>query len=131
MTTDENLSFFEKRILADLEGIEQRLRELTIEKNALIRQLARARAEREGLQFSVRKNSMNRVLAENSVLKSLREKDGELNFNTLYLNAKDTNFDLKESTFRTYLNRMKEKGLIGPSRKYRGHWALPSNIESQ
>jgi hypothetical protein len=128
---DDNLTFFEKRLQRELEDIERRIKELNIEKEALSRQLSKARAEREGLQFSTRKNSMNRVLAENSVMKSLREKKDAVSTAALYRNARLTHYDLKENTFRTYLNRMKEKGLIKASRRFRAHWVLPDNTEGK
>ena len=120
---DDKLTYFEKRLEAELEAIEARIKELTIEKSAIARQLSKARAEKEGLQHSTRKNSLNRVLAENSVIKALRTYNEPLSTRELYRLARLTNFDLKENTFRTYLNRMKNKGLIKPDRRF-GYWAL-------
>ena len=109
---DDNLTYFEKRLLAELEGIETQIKSLDTEKRALQRQLSKARAERTGLQTATRKNSLNRVLAENSIIEALREKKRPLSTRQLYLNALITHFDLKETTFRSYLHRMKKRGDI-------------------
>ena len=120
---DDELSYFEKRLTKELEAIEAQISELEGEKRALGRQLAKARAERTGLRFTTRKNSMNRVLAENSVLEKLRTATKPVSTNDLYLNALSTNYDLKQNTFRSYLHRMKKSGLIKTA-KYVGHWAI-------
>ena len=123
---DDNLTYFEKLIQRELEDVERRIEELNAERLALSRQLAKARAERTGLQFATRKNSMNRVLAENAIITALRENDRPMRTAELYRQAQLTNFDLKENTFRTYLNRMKKRGLIKPSRIV-GQWILAEN----
>ncbi len=123
--SDNYLTFLEKRFQNELEDIERRIKELNIEKMALHRQLSKARAERAGLQYSVRKNSMNRVLAENSVLKALQESDQAMRTGDLFDKARITHFDLKLPTFRTYLDRMKRKGLVKSARST-GFWELPS-----
>lgn len=123
MTTDDNFSFFEKRILGELEDLERRIKELQNEKITLAKQLSKIRAEREGLQYTTRKNSLNRVLAENSIINALKSQNAPMSARVLFGYAKSTNFDLKEATFRTYLNRMKTKGIIRPS-KSSGHWQL-------
>ena len=121
---DDNLSYFEQRINNELKDIEARIKALNEEKHALQRQLAKARAERTGLQYATRKNSLNRVLAENSVIEMLRERKKPLSTRQLYRNAQLTNFELKETTFRTYLHRMKNRGLIKTARRA-GEWKLP------
>ncbi|RWG08287.1 hypothetical protein [Mesorhizobium sp.] len=126
---DEKLIYFEKRLQNELEAIEERIRELEKEKSALLRQIAKARADRQGLQFVSRRNSQNRVLAENSVLMLLREKAKPLSTSELYRNARFTNYDLKEGTFRTYLHRMKSRGLILMA-GHVGMWKLPDATKS-
>ena len=119
---DEKLSYFEKRLTREVEEIEERIKALNKEKSNLLRQIAKARAERTGIQSVTRKNSLHRVLAENSVVELLK-KDGRAPTATLYRNAQRTNFDLKEATFRTYLHRMKKKNMIKTSRAV-GYWEL-------
>ena len=121
------LSAFEKRLLNEVAMIETRIKELTIEKAALQRQIAKSRAERTGLQTVTRKNSLNRVLAENSVIQILRDRNIPLTTNQLYQNALITNFDLNENTFRNYLHRMKNRDLIRTAGRV-GVWRL---IEDQ
>lgn len=123
---DEKLSYFEKRISREIEEIEARIRSLSLEKTALQRQLAKARADRTGIQSVTRKNSLNRVLAENSVIEYLRDK-GRASTAQLFRHAQLTNFDLKEPTFRTYLHRMKRKDMIKTAHAV-GHWELVKAI---
>lgn len=120
---DDNLTYFEKRLSRELEDIEARIRELEDERRALSRQLAKARAEREGLKFTTRKNSANRVLAENAVLQALRDTTKSLSTQELYRQARLTNYDLKETTFRSYLHRMKNRGDIRTA-GHVGRWVI-------
>ena len=119
----DDLTFFERRLMQEIGDIETRIRELEAEKQALRRQLAKARAEREGLKFTFRKNSANRVLAENAVLQALREARTPRSTQELYREARMTNFDLKETTFRSYLHRMKKRGDIRTA-GHVGRWEL-------
>lgn len=123
---DEKLSYFEKRLTREIEEIEARMKSLSEEKSALQRQLAKARADRTGIQSVTRKNSLNRVLAENSVIEYLKQK-GTASTAQLYRNAQLTNFDLKETTFRTYLHRMKRKDMIKTARTV-GRWELVGKL---
>lgn len=123
---DEKLSYFEKRISREIEEIEARIKSLNAEKSTLQRQLAKARADRTGIQSVTRKNSLNRVLAENSVVEYLKQ-HARASTAQLYRNAQLTNFDLKETTFRTYLHRMKRKDMIKTARAV-GHWELVDKL---
>ena len=123
---DDNLTYFEKRLGRELEDIETRIKELEEERRALSIQLAKARAEREGLKFTTRKNSTNRVLAENAVLEALREAKKPLSTQELYLKARLTNYNLKETTFRSYLHRMKNRGDLQTA-GHVGRWKISSS----
>lgn len=125
---DEHLSYFESRIIGEIKEIESNIKALTSEKSALQRQLAKARAQRTGIQNVTRKNSINRVLAENAVVSALRDSKKALSTSDLYRFALSTNFDLKQTTFRTYLHRMKNKELIKTARQT-GYWELPATKE--
>lgn len=125
---DAHLTYFERRIINELEEIESRIESLTSERYALQRQLAKARAQRTGIQNVTRKNSVNRVLAENAVIAALRDSGKSLATRELYRAALSTNFDLKPTTFRTYLHRMKGRGLIGTA-SHVGSWKLPPDSE--
>ena len=114
-------------MVAEVGKIEERIKVLTIEKQALQRQIAKLRGERTGLQEVTRKNSLLRVLAENSVVEYLRVSDKPATTRRLYDNARSTNYDLKETTFRNYLHRMKVRGMI----KNAGHvgvWKLSEKL---
>jgi septal ring factor EnvC (AmiA/AmiB activator) len=124
---DDNLTYFEKRLTRELEDIEAQIRELEDERRALSRQLAKARAEREGLKFTTRKNSANRVLAENAVLQALRDTTKPLSTQELYRQARLTNYDLKETTFRSYLHRMKKRGDIRTA-GHVGRWEIAKSV---
>lgn len=124
---DDEFIFFESRLLKEIEEIESKIKALTSEKMALSKQLQKAKMEKDGLQFSTRKNSVNRILIENSVIYNLRAKrdKGRISVSSddLYKQALFVVNDLKKNTFRTYLNRMKNKGLIKNS-NHVGFWTL-------
>lgn len=124
---DDEFIFFESRLLKEIEEIESKIKALTSEKMALSKQLQKAKMEKDGLQFSTRKNSVNRILIENSVIYNLRAKrdKGQISVSSddLYKQALFLVNDLKKNTFRTYLNRMKNKGLIKNS-NHVGFWTL-------
>jgi hypothetical protein len=121
--SEQELSFFERRLARELVGIEDKIKALESEALTLRKQLAKAQSERSGLLTATRKNSLNRVLAENSVLEGLRDKKGPLSTAYLYRRAKNTNPDLRENTFRTYLHRMKKRDLIKTASRA-GEWEL-------
>jgi len=120
---NHDLTYFEKRLARELEAIDAQIKELQTERQALSRQLAKARAERQGLSFATRKNSMNRILAENAIIEALRTEEKPLNTLQLYRYALSTNHDLKTSTFRSYLHRMKKRGEIKTAFRA-GTWKL-------
>ena len=104
------MSRLEIALTQELAEVELRIKELQDEASALRRQIGKASVKRQGLEFATRKNSMNRLLVENSVLETLRRLGKPTRTAILYKNAKVTNPSLKENTFRTYLHRMKKKG---------------------
>lgn len=126
---EEKLSYFEARISNEIAGIEEKIKALRAEQSALTRQLAKAQADRTGLPEITRKNSRNKILAQNSILNTLRTFKKAVHSRKLYQEAKSTNYDLKENTFRSYLSRMRKEGLIKPSRKYTRCWVLPDDKE--
>lgn len=125
----ELLTAIEKRLLNEVAKIEAQITNLKNEKTALEKQIAKARAERTGLQSVTRKNSLNRVVAENSVLEALRTLKRPCSTRQLYLNALETNSGLKETTFRTYLHRMKNKSLIETA-GHVGQWQIAKTKEA-
>lgn len=116
------LSYFEARITNELAEVEAEIRKLEAAAETLRRQLGKAKAERLGLQDATRKNSVNRVLVENSVIEQLREKSPQKT-DALYRRARLVYSDLKPTTFRTYLHRMKKRDLIRTARAA-GEWMI-------
>ena len=106
-----------------IEEIEARIKELQDEKAALMRQLRVARWESDSLKDVNRKNSGVRVMVERRVLDALRAAKKPVTSDALYREALKANFELKDGTFRTYLHRMKEKGLLQSAGW--GLWRLP------
>ena len=121
--SSEHLSYFEDRLTKEIEEIEAKIKRLEAAKRTLVIQKSKARAERAGLSFSTRKNSMNRVLAENAVIEALRKRAHSMSTAELYQEALVTNYRLKENTFRSYLHRMKNAGIIKTA-GHVGRWVL-------
>lgn len=106
------MSPLERALTQELFEVEVRIRALQDEAAALRRQIGKAASKRQGLEFASRKNSLNRVLAENSIIEALRDAPAPLSNDTLFKKARLTNPSLKPNTFRTYLHRMKLRGAI-------------------
>lgn len=121
--SEEPESYYERRLMREIEELEKRISELTQEQNALKRQLVKARWENSSLRDVSRKNSANRVMIENRVLEAMRKSSKPFSTAALFKEGLRANFELRENTFRTYLYRMKEKGLIRSVG--RGLWRLP------
>lgn len=104
--------YYERRLQQEIESIELRLKELSAERDALKRQLIKARWENHHLRDVNRKNSATRVMVEQRVLDALEQANKPMSSNQLLAVARLANFELKENTFRTHLHRMKSKGMI-------------------
>lgn len=113
-------SYYERRLTQEIEEIELKLKELTAERDALRRQLIKARWENHQLRDVNRKNSASRVMIEQRILSALDQTPKPMTSSQLFSVARLANFELKENTFRTHLHRMKEKGMI--ANVSRGKW---------
>ena len=118
----DKLPYLEDSITRKIIEIDNKIKELSVERRALERLLLDARRENAAKTEAVRINSGKRILVENSILKSLRRSSTPLLNRDLYLNARLAVFDLKEATFRSHIKRMKDAGKIVPSGK---RWTLP------
>lgn len=118
----EATNSYEKRLIREIEALEMRISEFREEQLALKRQLLKARQEARALQDVSRKNSANRVMVEERILAALQASEKSVSNNKLFEAARIANFELKPNTFRTYLLRLKEKGLI--ENPQRGRWRL-------
>ncbi|MFY7835948.1 MAG: hypothetical protein ACOVQ0_06665 [Novosphingobium sp.] len=116
-------TYYERRLQAEIEQIEARIKDLTQEKHALQRQLMKARQQGAGLADVNRKNSVNRIMIENRLIDALKTANGPLNAGQLLTAARYVNFELNENTFRTYLHRLKKQGIIKNAGRP-GRWLL-------
>lgn len=121
--SDDLQGYYERRLMRAIEEIEARIRELHAEKDALQRQLREARWESSSLRDVNRKNSGTRVMVETRVLDTLRASPKPVPSDVLFHEGRKANFALKETTFRTYLHRMKAKGLVESAGW--GLWRMP------
>ena len=129
MSNPETANPLEAQILAELASIERRITNLTGEREALRRMLTRVRQQRFGNLAVTRRNSHARILIENEVLDALREaNDHSLATHQLLRAATGVNPELKKTTFRSHLHRMKKRGLIRPRPGQRGVWTLPPTL---
>ncbi|MFN3077300.1 MAG: winged-helix domain-containing protein [Alphaproteobacteria bacterium] len=112
----------EGHLLAELAEVEKRIVELTVERDALRRIITRVRQQNVELKDVTRKNSLSRVLIENRIMQALQEAGKPVRATELLSILRQTSYNLKESTFRSYLHRMKEKGVI--KMHDRGVWRL-------
>lgn len=120
---DDPQSYYERRLMRAVEEVDARIKELQDEKNALLRQLRAARWESDSLKDVNRKNSGTRVMVERRVLDALQASKKPVSSDALYREALKANFELKDTTFRTHLHRMKAKGLLESAGW--GLWRLP------
>lgn len=122
--SDAPINYYEVRLQQEIEQIDSRIRDLVKEKEALQRQLMKARRESTIYSDVNRKNSVTRVMIERRILDALKAAKKPLTSSALYKESLYVNFQMKEASFRTILHRMKQKGLILPG-GIRGTWKLP------
>lgn len=104
----------ESTILSEIEEINVRIRELMHQKQSLEQVLVRARQKSAMIKRTdvTRRNSIKRVLVEGAVLKSIENAKKPVKVKELLLDARLMVPALRESTFRSHLFRMKERGLL-------------------
>ena len=116
----------ESQLLAQLVDIERRLADLEAERAAVQRILFRVRQQNPATHDVTRRSSFDRLLVEDKILDILRNSEGYVRVDEIHQAVRSVVRDLKSSTFRSYLHRMKEKGLIEASYA-RGHWRIIRN----
>lgn len=128
---NENSSkVLEARLAVELALINRKIQDLESEKRGLERLLVRVRREEVSNQEVGRKNSAKRILVEKAVLDRLTEANGKsVTSHDLWRAANDVELNLKQTTFRSYLHRMKAKSLVEAS-QLAGRWRLPSPEEA-
>jgi hypothetical protein len=116
---------FEARLILEISKIDQHISDLLMEKAALTRQLLKARARDPRLRDVTRLNSGQRVLVEDAILGFLQKTRAPCSPSDILAHVRqEAVHDLNENTLRTYLHRMKDRGLVtNPSR---GAWRSSS-----
>lgn len=118
---EKAIRLYEARIQRDIQEIEREIIRLRDSKEVLQRLLMEAR-RRDGFRPPVkRRNSADRVMIETAIRRALYGK-ASVKSRDIYEEVKKVSSDIKHSTFRSYLHRMKEKGLI--LQHGRGAWKL-------
>lgn len=116
-----NFRTLEQQLLAEIAAKDREIAFLTSERAALERVLFSARKRALGNEEVTRSNSVGRVMAENAILKKLDDNGkGMVDVQVLEAAARGAVPGLGQSTFRSHLHRLKERGLIEAPR--RGKW---------
>jgi hypothetical protein len=114
----------ESSLLTELADVERRIADLERERAALQRLITKVRQQNLTAQDVTRRNSFDRILAESKILELLGKTEKYVRVAELYREARLVNYNLKDTTFRSYMHRLREKGLIEPSSTTRGFWRL-------
>ena len=111
----------EAPLLAELARIERGIADLEAQRATLQGMITRYRQENIPLKDVSRKNSFKRIITEKKILETIAATPTHARADAIFRAACTVHFGLKESTFRSYLHRLKERGLIESSRE-RGYW---------
>lgn len=125
MSNDPHESWLETRLLQEIGEINDKIQSLEGERKSLQRLLTSARSKNKITKSVKRKNSLDRAVVEARVHEALSE-GRHLKSSELRKKVASVVFSINESTFRSYLHRMKEKGIIINHNGQRGVWALPN-----
>lgn len=112
---------YEARLQQDMRDLDIEIRRLQESKRVLQRLLMEARDSGKYRPAVKRRNSVDRVMIETAVRSALYGKTS-VKSRDIYNEVLKVSNDLKHSTFRSHLHRMKEKGLI--LQHGRGAWKL-------
>ena len=119
------MSDIEQSILRQIANINQQIRDLQGEQRTLERLLLRVRRGDETQREVTRKNSVTKILIENTILAALRSASKPMGARDLYAAVRNVAPDLKNSTFRSHLKRMKDRGDIQRLLGHGSSWLLP------
>ena len=110
----ETAAEVEKKILQEIADRKRQIGDLQREIDTYERMLRKSREQQVLIRRTdvTRKNSINRILIETSVINTLKSSGRPRNTRSLYRDARLIVGTLKEGTFRTILHRMKGRGLI-------------------
>jgi hypothetical protein len=104
----------EKKILQEIAARKRQIAGIQQEIDTFERMLMKSRQQQVLIRQTdvTRKNSINRILVENSVVNSLKSSGRPRTTRSLYRDAALIVGTLKEGTFRTILHRMKNRAII-------------------
>ena len=108
----EDRALLETHLLAQITGIEQEITRLQAQRDVLRDLLFRARRENATLRDVTRKNSFDRILIEGKIVDLLTAATRPVPTQRLWRAAQEVNPRLRSATFRSYLHRLKSRGLI-------------------
>jgi hypothetical protein len=115
------------RLTAEIRAINMKIAELEAERHALQRVLERTKSEQFIVPHSGRRKNFGKIEVEQEILQTLRRRESPVSSGDLLAAARSVKYSLKAVTFRTYLHRLKAKGLItNLDDKGRGYWSLVS-----
>lgn len=118
---EKAIRLYEARLLLDIRKIELEIKLLTDSKLVLQRLLSEAKGRGRSLPIIRRRNSTDRVMIETAIRRALYGK-ASAKSRDIHDEVKKVSHDIKPSTFRSHLHRMKKKGLI--MQHGRGAWKL-------
>lgn len=111
----------EDEIVAQIADIERRIHDLMKERDALGRLLIKFRQRESHVRDVSRKNSVNRILIERQIIEYISKYNKPISSSDLFKIARVVDPDLKDSTFRSHIHRLFQKGLVRKGRE-RGYW---------
>lgn len=121
----EDRNVLETHVVAQLTGLEREIAKLEHQRDALRGILLKVRRENSQLRDVTRKNSYDRILIESRIVDLLRDATKPVVTRRLYWAAKEINPQLPNSTFRSYLHRLKSKGVIDS--ETHGEWTIAAS----
>ena len=125
MQQNSSYTLLEDRLQAEIVEISRKMALLAQEKQALERLLVKARTNRVAKTEAVRKSSAARLIVERLILDIIEASQGKpVRSNDIFKQVKMSEYQMKAATFRSYLHRMKERGLIQNPHKRNGLWVL-------
>ena len=122
MDNPSEAQLIEARLLREIASIDQQIGALQQQRREIESLLIRVRREDLASRTVTRKNSIGRILIENAITEALRLSPKPLRNYQLFQSARLRDPRIKESTFRSHLHRMEQRGDIKRLGTNRGLW---------
>ena len=106
------MNMIERHLLGEISAIDRRIDALRREQDVLKRQLLKVRRHYGATLEATRSNSTDRVIAESLIRDAIKRTGRPRSTKEIYQELKASLPTLYYGTFRTYLSRMKEKGIL-------------------